>query len=291
MRLAGDATVARRGHSTSLEVRVSLVQALLLGVLQGATEFLPVSSSGHLVIVPYLLDWPAPDLALGVILHLGTLLAILVYFYRDLLALARAAWFSVVAPRRGVPNPEARLAWGLILGTLPAALVGVLFASLFDRLFAMPRTAALFLLGTAALLTLAEFVGRRERELETLSWTDALVIGLSQALATLPGISRSGATIATGLVRGFTPEAAARFSFLLAVPIMIGSGSYELVEMLTEGGGSVALDVALVGCAAAAVTGYAAIAALLSLVRRSGLLPFAAYCALFGIAVLVGVGG
>ncbi len=262
-------------------------QALLLGVLQGATEFLPVSSSGHLVIVPTLLGWPDPGLFLDTVLHLGTLVAIVVYFWRDLAQLAAAAWRSLRT--RSLAEPEARLAWGIVVGTVPAAVFGFLLEDTFERLFGMPQAAAGFLLGTAALLLISEVLARRERALDSLSWRDALLIGLAQTLAIAPGLSRSGSTIAAGLLLGYRREEATRFSFLLAVPIILGGGGYQLLKITHTGFGSTQAPAILIGFVAAAVTGYLSISGLLALVRRRSLWPFAVYCALLGTLVLTGI--
>ena len=266
---------------------MSLIHALLLGILQGATEFLPVSSSGHLVIVPYLLGWPDPGLAMDTILHLGTLVAVVVYFWRELWQLASAAWKSLQT--RSLADPMARLAWGVVVGTIPAAVIGFLFDDFFEALFGYPRAAAGFLLGTAALLLLSEYLSKQERTLDALSWKDAFLVGLAQTLAIAPGLSRSGSTIAAGLLLGYKREESTRFSFFLVVPIVLGSGLYQILKLARGGVDMVSGLPLLVGFVAAAVTGYAAIAGLLALVRRRSLWPFAVYCALLGSLVLSGV--
>lgn len=266
---------------------MTLWQAILLGILQGATEFLPVSSSGHLVIVPHLLGWPDPGLALDTILHLGTLVAIIVYFWSDLWRLARAALVSL--RRRQLDDPDARLAWAIVLATIPGGVLGVLLEDFFEQLFGRPTAAAAFLLVTAALLLISEYFGKRELPITAMSWWHALWIGLAQALAIVPGLSRSGSTIAAGLLLGYRREDAARFSFLLAVPIVLGGGLYQVYKLLRAGIGVVQLQIFGVGFLAAAVTGYLAIAGLLMLVRRRSLWPFALYCATFGLLVLTGV--
>lgn len=266
------------------------IQALLLGILQGFTEFLPISSSGHLVIVPHLLNWPDPGLVIDTLLHLGTMTAIVAYFWRDIWELMVAGWQGL--QQRVFDEPDVRLAWGIVLGTIPAALIGFLLEDFFERLFGMPRAAAGFLLGTAALLLVSEYLARQQRDLTGISWRDAFLIGLAQTLAIAPGLSRSGSTIAAGLLLGYRREDATRFSFFLAVPIILGSGLYQMVKILT--GSAVVTSswgVMALGFLASAVTGYAAIAGLLAFVRRRSLWPFAAYCALFGISVLTGLLG
>lgn len=267
---------------------MTLIQVVYLGILQGVTEFLPVSSSGHLVIFRHLFDWAEPGLALDTLLHLGTLVAIAIYFWRDLWALALAAWDSL--RRRAITTPEARLAWLIVLATIPGALLGFLFEDQVEQLFGMPRAAAAFLLVTAALLALSEYLGRRERAVDTMTWRDALLIGLAQTFAIIPGLSRSGATIAAGLLLGYRREDATRFSFLLSAPIVLGGGLYQLLKLATGAASGVGLS-AFAGMLAAAVVGYAAIAGLLAFVRQRPLWPFVVYCTLLGLAVLTGVLG
>ena len=268
---------------------MSIWQALVLGIMQGFTEFLPVSSSGHLVIVPYLLGWPDPGLAFGTLVHLGTLLAIVIYFWEDLWRLFRAGVQSLRT--HSLAEPDARVAWGLVVATIPGAVLGFLFEDTVEQLFGVPKAAAAFLLGTAVLLVVSEFVALRQRPLASLSWLDAILVGLAQALAIAPGLSRSGATIAAGLFLGFRREDSARFSFLLAVPIVLGTGLYQLAKLAVGGSAGVSIGVMTIGMAAAAVAGYLAISGLLALVRRHSLIGFAIYCALLGILVLTGVLG
>jgi len=268
---------------------VTLWQAILLGILQGATEFLPVSSSGHLVIIPYLLKWPDPGLTLDALLHLGTLVAIVIYFWKDLWRLLQAALRSLRL--RTLDDPDARLAWALVVASIPGALIGFLFEDQFEKLFGMPKAVAGFLLVTAALLLLAEYFSRRERQLTLMSWWHAVLIGLAQALAIAPGLSRSGTTIAAGLLLGYRREEATRFSFLLAVPIVAGNGLYQLFKLFHGGLGVVQMPIVVAGFLAAMISGYLAIAGLLMWVRRRSLWGFAAYCAVLGTLVLTGVLG
>jgi undecaprenyl-diphosphatase len=269
---------------------VTWLQTIFLGLLQGFTEFLPVSSSGHLVLIPHLLGWTDPGLLLDTVLHLGTMVAIVVYFRQDIWQLAVAAWRGV--RERAFDRPDSRLAWGIVLGTVPAALIGFLLEDFFERLFGIPRAAAGFLLGTATLLVLSEYLARQQRNLDTISWRDAFLIGLAQTLAIAPGLSRSGSTIAAGLLLGYRREDATRFSFFLAVPIILGSGIYQVAKVFVNGfDGATSWGIMALGFISAAVTGYAAIAGLLAFVRKRRLWPFAAYCALLGTLVLTGVLG
>lgn len=264
---------------------VNLFQALLLGVLQGATEFLPVSSSGHLVLVPWLLDWPASGLAFDAVVHWGTALAVVAYFWRDWVVLVGAAFRSL--RQRSLADADARLAWFILLGTLPGALAGWLLEDFFEGMFARPVAAAAFLLVTAALLTASERLGRRQRDLHALAWPDVLLIGLAQALAILPGISRSGATIAAGLARGLRRGDAARFSFLLATPIILGAGLLQVVDLAQVGDLAAQAPVLLVGFLSAGVVGFGCIHFLLRYLQRRRLYPFALYCVAVGLACLL----
>jgi undecaprenyl-diphosphatase len=264
---------------------VNLLHAFFLGILQGATEFLPVSSSGHLVLVPWLLGWESPGLAFGVVVHWGTALAIVVYFWRDWFALIQAALRSLY--QRSLADPDARLFWLIVLGTIPAVPIGWKLEDFFEMLFARPVAAASFLLVTAVFLAASEHLGRRERDLDALTWLDALIIGLAQALAIFPGISRSGATIAAGLARGLRRESAARFSFLLATPIILGAGLLELVDLAQVGELTAQVPALIVGFLSAGVVGFGCIHFLLRYLRRRRLYPFAVYCAVAGVACLL----
>lgn len=270
---------------------MSLIHALLLGLLQGATEFLPVSSSGHLVLVPWLLGWSAPGLAFDTLVHWGTAVAVVGYFWRDWVALLRGGWRAVRA--RSLADPDARLMGLILLGTLPGALVGWLLEDFFEGMFARPVAAAGFLLVTATFLTLAEAVaGRSGAGSETgrrpaLSWVDALLIGLAQAVAILPGISRSGATIAAGMGRGLTRESAARFSFLLSTPVILGAGLLQLMDLAGTGGLAAQAPTLILGFLSALAAGLACIHFLLRYLQRRPLYPFALYCVLFGMAGLL----
>jgi undecaprenyl-diphosphatase len=279
---------------------VNLFQAFLLGVLQGATEFLPVSSSGHLVLVPWLLQWPASGLAFDAVVHWGTAVAVIVYFWRDWVALVGAAIRSLpligqrlrAALTSGQSSlnllqSETRLAWLILLGTLPAALLGYLLEDFFEEMFGRPAAAAGFLLVTAVLLVAGERLGRRERDLDTLNWLDALWVGLAQALAIFPGISRSGSTIAAGLGRGLLRESAARFSFLLATPIILGAGLLKVVDLAQMGGLAAQAPTLIVGFVSAAVVGWGCIHFLMRYLQRRRLYPFAIYCAMAGTVCLI----
>jgi undecaprenyl-diphosphatase len=262
---------------------VSIWEAILWGALQGATEFLPVSSSGHLVLVPWLLNKATPSVTYDVLVHAGTLLAALVYFWRDIWALLQGL---VVSIRARQLNQQGRLALLIAASAVPAGLLGFVLEDMFTRVFGQPAVVAGLLLVTGGLLWLAESLGRRQRGIESLTLRDAVLIGLAQCMALLPGISRSGATISSGLLRGLEREAATRFSFLMVLPLIAGATGYELLRFSATPGGD-AWPLLLAGFVAAAMTGYVALHLLLRLVRRHSLRPFAIYCWTAGLACLL----
>jgi undecaprenyl-diphosphatase len=252
-------------------------QALIMGIVQGLTEFLPVSSSGHLIIVPHLLGWSDPfitSLAFSVMLHLGTLVALLVYFRADWLVLVPAG-LATVRDRSFKGDPTRKLAWLIVVATIPAVIAGPI---LNDRLEAAVRTAedvAVALVIGAAILWLADQLGRKVGGLERISFPLALGIGLAQSIALVPGISRAGITISAGLFAGLTREAAARFSFLMATPIIAGAGLFEARNLVSgDAGVTVQLAPLLVGMLAALIAGLAAIHLMLRYLRTRSYLIF-----------------
>jgi undecaprenyl-diphosphatase len=264
---------------------MDLVQAIILGILQGATEFIPVSSSGHLVLVPWLLGWESPGLVFDTVVHWGTLVAVLAYFWRDWWVLIRAWMRGLFRWEWG--DPDARLMWLIALGTVPAVVIGYLLEDFFEALFGAPAWVSFFLLVTAALLASAEWLGKKTRGLDTLRWSDALIIGLGQAAAIAPGISRSGATISVGLFRGVERAAAARFSFLLGTPIILGAGLLQLLDLFDAPDATSQVPALVAGFLAAAVVGYLCIWFLLRYLQKGKLYPFALYCLWVGVSCLV----
>ncbi|MBA2253489.1 MAG: undecaprenyl-diphosphatase UppP [Chloroflexi bacterium] len=257
-----------------------LFQAAVIGIVQGLTEFLPISSSAHLIVLPQLLGWSDPFLnsaAFDVMLHLGTLVALLVYFWRDLWRLF-GAFLASFRDRRIGADPERRLAWLLVVTVVPAALLGASLEGFFDTFFRdrLLLIAVLLAVG-AALLWFAERIGRRQRDLEELRVADAAAIGIAQAFALFPGISRSGITIAAGLALGLKRESAARFSFLMGTPIIAGAGLWKLRGVLAEGGVGENTAALAVGIVASTVAGLVAIGALLAYLRRYSTGVFIAY--------------
>jgi len=261
---------------------MSLLQALILGIVQGVTEYIPVSSSAHLVLVPWLLGWPDAPFTFEVLVQWGTLVGVFIYFWRDVWDIAREVVVGL-ARRQPFATAPARLGWYILLGTLPAVVFGFLLKDMFEAAFGAPVLAAACLLVTAAILTAAERFGRRQRLLPDFAWLDALIVGFWQVLALFPGISRSGATIGGAMLRGFDRPAAARFSFLLSIPALLGAGILAIADLLGAGSLGADLPALAVGFAAAAVSGYLCIRWLLAYLQRHSLYVFAIYCALFGL--------
>ena len=264
---------------------MSILSALLLGILQGLTEFIPVSSTAHLLVAEDLLRLPPDDagvLAFTVLVQLGTLVSLFVYFRSDVVTLTRA-FFA-----RPFSTPENRLSWYVLFGTIPALVAGALLEDVVEDIFKTPLIgAAIRLLTAAGLLTLAEFLGRRARKLDSMTWADALIVGLFQVLAVFPGASRSGTTISGGMLRGLDRPSAARFAFLLSVPVLLAAGVYKMPRVLRFPDLGSFLGPLAVGFVAAAVFGWLAIGWLIGYLNRRSLYVFAAYCAAAGAACLV----
>ncbi|HXF61449.1 MAG TPA: undecaprenyl-diphosphatase UppP [Caldilineaceae bacterium] len=266
-----------------------ILRALVLGVVQGATEFIPVSSSAHLVIMPWLAGWPDPSLLFDTVLHWGTLLALLLVFWRELWAIFIATLQSI--GRRSLADPNARLGWYIVVGTLPAVGIGYFFEGFFETLYSDAAAAGRALFITALLLTGSELLARRRArgvDLTSVSWDQAIAIGFAQAVALVPGISRSGSTIAMGLGIGLRREAAARYSFLLGIPAVFGAGLLQLLQALDTDPTEVTahLPALVVGFIASALVGYLVIRWLLAYLRSHTLYVFAVYCLLLGALVV-----
>lgn len=246
-----------------------MLDAAFWGLIQGLTEFLPISSSGHLVLVPAILDREGPDLATSAVLHLGTLGAVLAYFRAEVGQVVRLT----VEGRR--------LLMLLVVGTIPAAVLGLLFGGPLDEINDTPRAVAVALALAGVLLILASRLPGRQRAIDDLDPAGSAVIGLGQALALVPGVTRSGMTIGAGIGRGLSRVEAARFSFLLGIPAIAGAGLLKLIDLARSDEGLPAE--VWIGVAVAAVSGYAAIAGLLRVIRSLGLAPFGLYCLAAGV--------
>jgi undecaprenyl-diphosphatase len=263
---------------------MNFFDAILLGIIQGLTEFLPVSSTAHLLIGQQLLGIPVSDATFSflVIVQLGTLLALIAFFARDVWAILKA-FFA-----RPFSSPLNRLGWYIVIATLPALIAGYLLKDAVEALFKTPLLeAAIRLLTAAALLTLAEWLSKTNRDLTSMSWLDAVFIGLFQVISVFPGASRSGTTISAGVLRHFSRPAAARFAFLMSIPVLLAAGGYEMLDVLKMDALLSFLPVLAVGFLAAALVGWLAIRWLIAYLNKHSLYSFSAYCAVLGIAVLL----
>ncbi len=263
---------------------MTLLHSFLLGLLQGLTEFIPVSSTAHLLIGQHLLGLPANDAMFSflVIVQLGTLVSLFAFYWKDLLAIAKATFDFRHS------TPERNLGLYILLATIPALLAGYLLKDAVEALFRQPLLeAAIRLFAAALLLTLAEWLTKKSRRLDSMTWLDALIIGLFQVISVFPGASRSGTTISAGMLRGFDRPSAARFAFLMSVPVMLAAGGYEMLDVLKMPNlGSFLLPLT-VGFVTAAIVGWLAIRWLLAYLGKHSLYVFAAYCAALGLIVLV----
>ena len=269
-----------------------LYQAIILAILQGLTEFLPISSTAHLILVPWLAGWQDPGKAFDVALHAGTLVAVLAYFWRT--------WLELALPGLGIHYPPGateevvgrhrRLFWYLVVATIPGAVAGFLLQHWVEEHLSDPIPIAVAMMALGILMGWADGRSRTEHTMEQVSFGESLFIGASQTLALFPGVSRSGITITTGLVRGLSREAAARFSFVLATPIIAGAAAYEIPKLLkSHRAGGMELSMSTLGIAVviSAVVGYAVIAFFLRYLQTRSLKIFVVYRLVFGMLVLL----
>src|SRR3954453_6199318 len=273
---------------------MSAIQAIVLGIVQGLTEFLPISSTAHLRIVPAFFGWPDPGAAFTAVVQLGTMAAVLLYFRHDLWRIARA-WVRSLTDPAHRSDLDARMGWYILLGTIPIGIFGLIFS---DQIETGARN--LYLIGSmlivlGVVLWVADRVGRRTRTLEQINGTDGVVIGLAQALALIPGVSRSGSTISAGLFREFDRRSAARYSFLLSVPAVVLSGLFELRPVgggsHPAGGGAAGVGAGSLRAVVAFPVGYASIAFLLRYLVRHTMLVFVVYRVVLGAVVIALVAG
>ena len=274
---------------------LSIIQALVMGLTQGLTEFIPVSSSGHLILVPWLFGWEdkvrdafLTSIEFTVILHMGTLLALLAYFWREWLKLIPAG-LAAIRDRSFKGDPDRKMAWLLVVATIPAVIVGPLLTGPIEDAVREPSRVALMLCVGAAILWLAERWGSKLREMDSITFVGALGIGIAQVLALVPGISRSGISISAGLFSGLTREAAARFSFLMATPVVAGAGLWEAHKLLSHDPTAPNPEVKLVviGFIAAAISGLLAIRFMLEFLKRQPVTLFVVYRVVAAIVVFL----
>lgn len=269
-----------------------LWQVIILAIVQGLTEFLPVSSTAHLILFPWLFHWPDPGLAFDVALHAGTLLAVVLFFLRDWIQLTLCG-LGFRYPRRASEHQiiyHQRLFWYLVAGTVPAAIVGYKYEHVIEDALRRPVPIAIAMIAVGLLMWYGEYAGRLDRQIEQTSLGDSLFIGVAQAFALFPGVSRSGITITAGLFRGMTREACARFSFLLSTPIIAGASAKELpklIKMQKAGTLGMPLSHVWISVAVSAIVGYVVIAFFLQYLQTRTLKIFVYYRILFGIVILL----
>jgi undecaprenyl-diphosphatase len=272
---------SRRGFSNV--VQIDVFQATILGTIQGITEFLPISSRAHLILIPWLLGWPDPGLTFDVALHLGTLAALIIYFFNDWVHLTRSA-FRIF--KNDPEDSDARLALYILLATIPGGIAGLLLEHLENDI-STPAVIAAMLIAVALLMRFAEISGRRKTDLRTIRLSDAMMVGVAQGLAIIPGVSRSGVTITAGLLRGMTRKSAAQFSFLLSAPIVAGAALKKVIDIAADGlppgdGTSFA-----VGIIFSAFWGVISIAAMMRYLQNRNTFVFINYRIVLGVGVLV----
>lgn len=263
-------------------------QSIILGIIQGASEFLPISSSGHLVLAPYIFGWEISTreaFVFDVLVQVATLSAVIIFYWKDLVLILKA-FVQGIIQKKPFDDINSRLGWFLILATIPAGAAAIIFKDTFEEAFSNPKSAAVFLLVTSALLLIGELFGKRIRQLDSMIWADALLIGICQVFALFPGVSRSGSTITGGLLRKFDRGAAARFSFLMAVPVMSAAGLIAVIDLAQSPELFTNIPVYLAGFIASAIVGYLSIRWFIGYLSRQSLYIFAAYCAVLGLGFL-----
>ena len=269
---------------------MTIFQAIILGILQGLTEFLPISSSGHLVILPFFLDWQVPVKEMfifNVLVQVGTLLAVIIFFWQDLICIVKDFFKQLFKGTPFATHP-ARLGWLLIIATIPAGLAGIFLQDMVESAFTSPLFAGIALMITAVLLLLGEWISSKIGDIPDITFLTALFMGVMQSLALFPGISRSGATISGGMMRHLKREASGKFSFLMAIPIMLAAGGLSTYQMITEIPNlSSFLPIMAVGFLTAMVVGYISIRWLLRFLVNHSLIYFSLYCFLIGLVTIL----
>ncbi|MGC4105632.1 MAG: undecaprenyl-diphosphatase UppP [Thermomicrobiales bacterium] len=278
---------------------MAIWQAIVLGIVQGLTEFLPVSSSAHLIIFPWLFDWETSSLSFDAALHLGTLVAVVIYFRAEILRLLAAIPLAISRPTYLLTTPgdelsereqDGKLGWLLVIATIPGLIAGVLLESKISDLFHTDENSweaiaviATMMIVVGLILGLAERVAKHVRPLTSIGWVDAIIIGCAQALAVIPGTSRSGATLTAGLFRGIKRADAARFSFLAGMPLILGAGLKAILDAVGEGMTSHEVLLFIVGAVTAGIVGFATIWGLLKFLQRQSTMVFVIYRVAFGL--------
>ena len=262
------------------------LQIFMLAIVQGLTEFLPVSSSAHLILIPKLFGWADQGLAFDIAVHVGTLFAVILYFRKDLLSLCKHGMGVLIGqPMNTVAKTDAKIAWSIVLATIPVGLCGLALKGLIESHLRSPLVIAYSTIGFGLLLWVADRIGAKQKTFSSFRWGDAVAIGLGQALALIPGTSRSGITLPVGLMLGLSPQTAARFSFLLSIPVIVLAAGLELISLYKQGG-FIDWQSLMMGACIAGLSGYACIHYFLKLLNRVGLFPFVCYRLCLGIGLL-----
>jgi undecaprenyl-diphosphatase len=269
---------------------MTIIQALILGIVQGLTEYIPVSSTANLILIPWLLGWnfsPEAKVAFDILVQWGTLVGVIIYFWRDILQIIRAV-FSGLAHRKPFETFEARLGWLVVVATIPAVIAGVFIKRYLEQLYQMYILISIILMLGGVLMLAAERFGQRTRDLKQMAWLDAVIVGVWQIFAMIPGFSRSSVTISGGMLRHFNREDAARFSFLMSIPALLGAGVIALKDLFDDPALLASLATPLlVGFLAAAITGYLSIRWLLGYLKTRSLTIFVIYRFVFGGLCLI----
>lgn len=262
---------------------MDFLQAAALGVVQGLTEFLPISSTAHLALFPWFLGWKDPGLTFDVALHVGTLLAIILYFRQDLTQMALSWFQSFTRPNK--EDPYQRLSWLVVVGSIPAVIAGITFEKQVETVLRSPYVIATMLIVVAVLFAIAERVTKQTRTLKEMTWRSALLVGVAQACALIPGTSRSGSTMMMAMFAGFKREEAARFSFLLGAPIMVGGIVFKMKDLLGDPIWAAQWPLIAVGVAASAISGYLCIRFLLAFLKTQSMTVFIVYRIALGLII------
>ena len=260
---------------------MDILQIIVLALVQGLTEFLPISSSAHLILVPYLTDWSDQGLAFDVAVHVGTLTAVVLYFRKEI----NKMFFAWLVSLQGEHTEDSKLAWAVLIGTIPVGLAGLLFKDIISEHLRTPLVIAATTIIFGFLLWYSDWSGKRQRDEHSMSWKDIIIIGCAQAIALIPGTSRSGITITAGLLLGLTAQASARFSFLLSIPVIVLAGSVETIEYLEIASIDDKNDL-MIGALISAVSAYFCIHYFLKLLESVGMTPFVIYRLLLGVLLL-----
>lgn len=268
---------------------MNFIQAFILGIVQGITEFLPISSSGHLVIVPYLLNWKIPSeeiFPFNVLIQLGTLVSVIIYFWKDLVEIIKN-FLTGIFESNPFTNEKTRLGWMIVIATIPALIGGLFFKDLVESAFESVLAVAIFLIITAILLFVADKLGKNRLIMKDVNWKTALFIGIFQLFSLFPGVSRSGSTISGGVIQGLKSNEAARFSFLMSIPVMFGAGILSIKDLLAVPDLNHFLPVLLIGFITSGIVGYFSIHWLLNFLNKKRLIVFSVYCLIIAIVILI----